>query len=325
MPTVKSGWKKTGWLSVYLPRRITSGFFMQKARIMKEVFRLAGLGSGRTSPNPMVGAVVVSRGRIVGRGHHEKAGLPHAEVAAIRNAGRMTVGATLYANLEPCCHFGKTPPCTEAIIRSGINKVIYSINDPNPKVNGKGRKHLEEASIEVQFGLLKTEATRLNEAYLKKIRTGFPQVSVLIEQTIDGKIPPKERAGTEFTYPGIEADAIATVHNSGIRIQTQLSRKRFTLPANGLSKGKIGAQAFMRKLARHGLNSVLLIGGVLGGSLIKYGLVDRIHVVIHPFISGEFSAITENLGVRKISDAIPVSGLALKRNSNSIILSGTVN
>ncbi|MFI5304146.1 MAG: bifunctional diaminohydroxyphosphoribosylaminopyrimidine deaminase/5-amino-6-(5-phosphoribosylamino)uracil reductase RibD [Nitrospiria bacterium] len=158
-------------------------------RIMKKVLQLARKGMGSVSPNPMVGAIITRNGKIVGRGYHQMAGLPHAEVNAIEQAGSKTQGGTLYLNLEPCCHSDKrTPPCTEAIIKSGIKKVIFSIRDPNPKVNGKGLFILRKSGIKVQEGVLKEEAEVLNEIFLRFIKTDFPFIALKVAATLDGKI-----------------------------------------------------------------------------------------------------------------------------------------
>lgn len=155
---------------------------------MRLALRLAKRGWGRTSPNPLVGAVVVRDGDVVGRGFHRAVGEPHAEVVALKEAGKEAQGATLYVNLEPCCHWGRTPPCTQAIIRARIAKVVASIRDPNPQVNGKGFQELSSQGVAVEVGLLAAEATRLNEVYLKYIRTKLPFVVLKLAQTLDGKI-----------------------------------------------------------------------------------------------------------------------------------------
>jgi len=155
---------------------------------MKRALELASLARGKTSPNPMVGAVIVKNGRIVGEGYHQKAGTPHAEVHAIAAAGEQTDGADLYVSLEPCCHYGKTPPCTEAIISAGIKKVVAAVTDPNPKVAGQGLRVLRKAGIETEVGVLEAEALRLNEIFIKYITTGMPFVSLKTAMTLDGKI-----------------------------------------------------------------------------------------------------------------------------------------
>lgn len=157
-------------------------FFMERA------LRLAKKGRGQTNPNPMVGAVIVKNNKVAGYGYHKRAGLDHAEVVAIKKAGPKAKGATLYVNLEPCDHFGRTPPCTEAIIKSGIKKVIAAMKDPNPINNGRGLKRLKEAGIGVISGILEQEAAQLNEVFVKYIKTGTPFVIVKVAQSLDGKI-----------------------------------------------------------------------------------------------------------------------------------------
>ncbi|MTI79818.1 MAG: bifunctional diaminohydroxyphosphoribosylaminopyrimidine deaminase/5-amino-6-(5-phosphoribosylamino)uracil reductase RibD [Firmicutes bacterium] len=155
---------------------------------MKEALQLAAKAEGYTSPNPMVGAVVVKDGRIVGCGYHQKAGTPHAEVHALKDAGVKAEGATIYVTLEPCCHYGRTPPCTEAIKNAGVNRVVVAITDPNPLVAGKGLNVLKEAGIEVTSGVLASEATKLNEVFIKYITTKMPFVVLKAAVSLDGKI-----------------------------------------------------------------------------------------------------------------------------------------
>ncbi|MEW6685978.1 MAG: bifunctional diaminohydroxyphosphoribosylaminopyrimidine deaminase/5-amino-6-(5-phosphoribosylamino)uracil reductase RibD [Candidatus Edwardsbacteria bacterium] len=155
---------------------------------MKLALKLAQKGRGKTSPNPMVGAVIVKNGRIVGQGFHQKAGEPHAEIIALQKAKGKTKGATLYVNLEPCCHQGRTPPCTSAIIKAKIKRLACAMIDPNPLVNGKGINTLRQAGIEVKIGILEKEARDLNEVYLKFIQKHLPFVTLKAGMTLDGKI-----------------------------------------------------------------------------------------------------------------------------------------
>lgn len=156
---------------------------------MKRAFSLAARARGFTSPNPMVGAVMVSKGKIISEGYHRKAGTPHAEVIALDNAGKIPEGATLYVSLEPCCHKDKrTPPCTEKIIASGIKHVVVAMKDPNPKVSGKGIAELRSAGVRVTSGVLEEKALLLNEFYVKHITTGMPFVILKTAMTLDGKI-----------------------------------------------------------------------------------------------------------------------------------------
>ncbi len=159
---------------------------------MRLVLRLAARGRGRTSPNPMVGAVVVKDDRIVGRGFHRGPGKAHAEVVALRRAGAEARGATLYLNLEPCCIQGRTPPCTEEIIRCGLSKVVCAHIDPNPRISGGGLARLRDQGITVVHGILEAQARELNEVYIKHITTGQPFVMLKIAQTLDGKIATRD-------------------------------------------------------------------------------------------------------------------------------------
>jgi len=155
---------------------------------MSLAIKLALKAKGRTSPNPMVGALVVKNGRIIGRGYHEKAGLPHAEVAALEEAGKSAKGATLYVTLEPCTHFGKTPPCVDKIIRSRIREVVVGMIDPNPLNNGKGIAILKQHKIKVNSGFLEDKLKKLNEVFIKYITKGMPFVTVKVAESLDGKI-----------------------------------------------------------------------------------------------------------------------------------------
>jgi len=155
---------------------------------MARALRLAARGQGRTSPNPMVGAVIVSGDTAVGKGYHKEIGGPHAEIWALREAGDQAAGATLYVTLEPCSHQGRTPPCTDAIIQAGIRKVVAAVGDPNPQVCGKGFEQLRRAGMRVEVGVLEEDARRLNAAYFKHVQTGLPFVSLKAAMSLDGKI-----------------------------------------------------------------------------------------------------------------------------------------
>lgn len=155
---------------------------------MKRALLLASKAKGMTSPNPMVGAVIVKNGIVVGEGYHERAGEAHAEIVAIKRAGELARGSTLYVNLEPCTHYGKTPPCVPAIIGSGINRVVIGIEDPNPLIRGEGIRRLRQAGIEVELGILEDKSKKLNEAFFKYIIKKEPFVILKIASTLDGKI-----------------------------------------------------------------------------------------------------------------------------------------
>ncbi len=155
---------------------------------MKRALVLALNGVGKTSPNPLVGAIIVKNGKIIGEGYHEYYGGHHAEVNAIKNATENVEGATLYVTLEPCSHYGKTPPCAELIVKEKLSKVVIAITDPNPKVAGKGIKILQENNIEVVTGVLESEAKKMNEIFFKYIKEKRPFCILKSAMTMDGKI-----------------------------------------------------------------------------------------------------------------------------------------
>lgn len=155
---------------------------------MRRALELAALGRGYTNPNPMVGAVIVKEGRIIGEGYHERYGGLHAERNALKNCTESPEGATVYVTLEPCCHHGKTPPCTDALIEAGIGKAVVGMLDVNPIVAGKGVKILEDHGIEVATGVLEEECRRLNRVFIKYITEKLPYVVMKYGMTADGKI-----------------------------------------------------------------------------------------------------------------------------------------
>lgn len=155
---------------------------------MKRALGLAARGMGWTSPNPMVGAVVVREGKIVGEGYHRRVGTAHAEVNALQEAGELARGADLYVTLEPCNHYGRTPPCTRAVLESGIARVFVGMNDPNPGVVGGGNQFLRSQGVEVVEGILEAECRRLNQAFIKHATTGRPYVVLKAASTLDGRL-----------------------------------------------------------------------------------------------------------------------------------------
>ncbi|MCK4648977.1 bifunctional diaminohydroxyphosphoribosylaminopyrimidine deaminase/5-amino-6-(5-phosphoribosylamino)uracil reductase RibD [bacterium] len=164
---------------------------MNDKKYMRVALKLAVRAKGRTSPNPLVGAVIVKDNRIIGKGYHRRAGEPHAEINALDMAGERARGATLYLNLEPCAHFGRTSPCTKKIISSRIKEVVVAMIDPNPLNCGRGVKELRKAGIEVKVRTLKKEAKKINEAYIKYITTKKPFVILKTAMSLDGKIATK--------------------------------------------------------------------------------------------------------------------------------------
>ncbi|MEB3174593.1 MAG: bifunctional diaminohydroxyphosphoribosylaminopyrimidine deaminase/5-amino-6-(5-phosphoribosylamino)uracil reductase RibD [Cyanobacteriota bacterium] len=155
---------------------------------MARCLDLARQGLGKTAPNPLVGSVIVKNGQIVGEGYHPQAGQPHAEIFALRQAGALAQGGTLYVNLEPCNHQGRTPPCTEAIIEAGIQRVAAGMIDPNPLVSGQGIQRLRQAGLEVTLGVMETECLRLNRAFIQRVTQRRPWGIYKYAMTLDGKI-----------------------------------------------------------------------------------------------------------------------------------------
>jgi diaminohydroxyphosphoribosylaminopyrimidine deaminase/5-amino-6-(5-phosphoribosylamino)uracil reductase len=166
---------------------------MDDEKFMQMALELASLGRGYTSPNPMVGAVVVKDQAVIGRGYHQFPGGPHAEVHAIAAAGAAAQDATLYVTLEPCNHTGRTPPCTAKILEAGIQRVVIAMKDPNPHVAGGGAEFLKSRGIDIRIGVCEGEARQLNEAFVKYIRTGRPFVTVKCAATLDGRIATRSR------------------------------------------------------------------------------------------------------------------------------------
>jgi diaminohydroxyphosphoribosylaminopyrimidine deaminase/5-amino-6-(5-phosphoribosylamino)uracil reductase len=180
------------FLYPFQTERFKTGIFnLEDEVFMEKALILARRGLGKTSPNPMVGALVVKEGKILGKGYHRRHGGAHAEVIALRNAKGDVKGASMYVTLEPCCHYGWTPPCVDALIGAGISQVVIGTPDPNPNVNGKGIQILRDHGIRVKVGVLEEQCRELNEAYFKYIQTGIPFVTLKFAQSLDGRIATK--------------------------------------------------------------------------------------------------------------------------------------
>jgi riboflavin biosynthesis protein RibD len=214
---------------------------------MKRAVELAARGAGQVSPNPMVGAVIVKDGKVVGEGYHRFDLLRHAESYAIEEAGNRGRGATLYCNLEPCCHQGRTPPCTDALIQAGVSRAVIAIADPDPRVNGRGIEQLRSAGVGIDLGACEKEARRLNESYLKFISTGRPFIHAVIvcdNHTAAGAhLPEPKSHGCEVVdewgpssdlqtvasmYDGLVLGGLATVN--AVFLQTFLAARRHRAP-----------------------------------------------------------------------------------------------
>ncbi len=200
---------------------LQDNFSAQDRLFMQEALNLAKQGLYTTTPNPRVGCVLVKNGEIVGRGFHFKAGEPHAEVMALRDAGEKAQGSSAYVTLEPCSHFGRTPPCAKGLIEAGIVKVISAMEDPNPQVAGKGLLMLQEAGIKTAVGLLREEAEALNRPFLTRMRTGLPFVQLKMAVSLDGRTAMESGESKWITHSqsrsdvqGLRAQACAILSTS---------------------------------------------------------------------------------------------------------------
>ena len=203
-------------------------------KYMELAIKLAEKGKGTTSPNPMVGCIIVKRGRIVGKGFHKKAGTEHAEVLAIQDAGKKAMNSTMYVTLEPCSHWGRTPPCTEKIVESGVREVIIGMKDPNSLVHGY--MELKARGLKTKIGILEEDAEKLNEPYVKWIKTKKPFVLIKVAMSADGRIATKtgdskyitsKEARTLVHQVRTEVDAVMVGVNTVIRDDPELTPRLY--------------------------------------------------------------------------------------------------
>lgn len=173
---------------------------------MASALQLARRGLNTTHPNPRVGCVIARDGQVVGTGWHEKAGEAHAEINALRDAGEKALGGTAYVTLEPCSHSGRTPPCTQALVRAKIARVVFAVEDPNPDVSGSGSQFLQKAGLEVQSGLMSVQAEALNQGFFKRMRTHLPWVRIKLAQSMDGHISLANGSSQWISSPESRAD-----------------------------------------------------------------------------------------------------------------------
>ena len=290
---------------------------MEKDRqYMKMALELAQKGMGFTAPNPMVGAVIVKRGKVIGQGYHRKYGELHAEREALASCTEQPEGASIYVTLEPCCHYGKQPPCVNAILESGIRRVIIGSSDPNPLVSGKGIRILKEHGIEVTENVLKEECDKLNEAFFYYIQNQKPYVVMKYAMTMDGKIA---------TYTG----ASRWVTGEAARMHVQKQRLKYTGIMAGVGtvladdlgckvldvpekNGHIDLNRLMELLGAAKIDSILLEGGgTLNWSALESGIVQKVQTYIAPKLFGGESAKTPIEG-KGFPD--PASAILLKNS-----------
>jgi len=306
-----------------MPKIINS----EDACYMKMCLQLASRGCGDVSPNPMVGAMLVKGGRVIGQGYHRKAGLAHAEIDAFKSCRRSCRGATLYVNLEPCSHFGRTPPCVDEVIKRGVKRVVIAMRDPNPLVRGRSIKKMKQAGIKVEIGAGAKGAGRLNEVFIKNMRSNMPFVAAKWAQSLDGKLvsckgrskwitgkPARRFAKSlrdkyDAVLVGVNTAIIDDPRLDGLRKipfkivldsqgrlprQSKLARKYADrlIVVKG-KRSRIDLKQMLKKLYQMGIMSVFVEGGAqtLGG-FFDAGLVDKVYCFIAPKILGSQAALS---------------------------------
>ncbi|OGI00862.1 MAG: riboflavin biosynthesis protein RibD [Candidatus Melainabacteria bacterium GWF2_37_15] len=326
---------------------------------MNRCIELARQGEGRVSPNPLVGAVVLDRnGNVVGEGYHEKYGEAHAEINALNKAGEKAIGGTLYVNLEPCCHYGKTPPCIDRVLKSGIKTLVLGMTDPNPKVAGKSIKMAKDAGIEIVENVLNAECLKLNEIFIKNIIEKKVFVSIKTASTIDGKIATSTGQSKWITSKNARAevhrlrnkyDAILTgsgtvlADNPSLTCRMEEGRNpvRIVIDSQGItsSDAKVynndGTRVIVWKnhdlehlfnsLYEEGIYSVLIEAGTgLNSVVLKKNLADKIYFFIAPKIMGDKNAMPlfQGFDVKNLAECLEFKFGDIKVFSPDVMMEG---
>jgi len=316
---------------------------------LERALELAERGRGTTAPNPVVGAVVVRDGAVVGEGWHERKGGPHAEVVALAQAAGQARGATLYVTLEPCAHHGATPPCADAVIEAGIARLVAAVGDPNPKTDGQGFERLREAGIEVEQpgGELEWKARVQNEGFRIWVALRRPFVTYKAAVTLDGRVA---AAGGDARWVSGEAsrrlvhelrarsDAVAVGMGTARRENPQLSARDVGAPSQPrrlafghgplpegseleLLSGPLEEE--LARLADDGVQSLLLEGGpTLAGGFLRAGLIDKLLLFVAPKLVGGDDAppLFSGPAVGRLSDAIPATRLACEQVGEDLLV-----
>jgi diaminohydroxyphosphoribosylaminopyrimidine deaminase / 5-amino-6-(5-phosphoribosylamino)uracil reductase len=310
----------------------------------ERALELAERGRGATHPNPVVGAVVVAGDEVVGEGWHERAGSPHAEVVALEAAGDRARGATLYVTLEPCAHYGRTPPCVDAIVAAGIARVVVGAPDPNPKTDGQGFARLRQARVDVELldGEPARRARRQNEAWRTWIAAGRPFVTYKAAVTLDGRVVvPESRwvTGEESRRRVHElraaSDAVAvgmgTVRADAPRLDARdveagSQPRRLAFGTGPLPEGSElelvsgPLDETLKRLAAEGVQSLLLEGGpTLASSFLREGLVDKLLLFVAPTLAGSGRRWVDELGA-----SLSLAGLEAERVGDDLLLTGYI-
>ena len=293
-------------------------------RYMEMAIELARRGAGKVNPNPMVGAVIVKDGRVIGRGYHQKYGSLHAERNALKNCVEDPSGAAMYVTLEPCCHYGKTPPCTQAIIEAGISRVVVGTADPNPKMSGRSLKTLRDHGMEVNCGVLKEQCDDLIKIFRKYITTGLPYVTMKYAMTLDetrnlysgimagvetvikddplltcritgGRDPIRiicdsrlrTPLGSRIVKTAVDVRTIIATCEDDIRKHLPFTQKGCRIIVTGSRDGMVDLRELMLRLGTQDIDSVLLEGGgSLNWSAMDQHIVDSVQAYIAPMIMG---------------------------------------
>lgn len=336
---------------------------LSKESIIDKCIKLAKKGTGKVSPNPLVGCILIKYGKIIGEGFHKEAGSPHAEVNAINTAiskGFSVKGADLYVTLEPCSHYGKTPPCTDLIIKSGIKNVYIGMQDPNPLVNGKGIRKMQKAGIKVIKDIKEKECIELNNVFLKNIKKKLPYVSLKIAQSIDGKIAlnnfsSKWITGTKarefvqqlrfkndavlvgsntvkkdnpkLTYRGKRKKVInrivLTSKTSKISEKNAILSDKYSLNTFLISSeiSKSGYRKILSELYKMGITSVLVEGGAFVFSkFLEYDLFDDIYILMAPKVIGKGISSFANFEITNLDKSKNLRFIYSKKIGDDILL-----
>jgi diaminohydroxyphosphoribosylaminopyrimidine deaminase/5-amino-6-(5-phosphoribosylamino)uracil reductase len=321
---------------------------------IERALELAERGRGTTRPNPVVGAVLVRDGEVVGEGWHERAGGPHAEAVALEAAGDRARGATLYVTLEPCSHHGRTPPCADAIVAAGVAKVVAAASDPNPEVAGAGLARLREAGIELEEAPpdLAARARRQNEVWRTWIAAGRPFVTYKAAMTLDGRLAAASgdarwvsgeesrrrvhelRAASDAVGVGMgtvqaENPALTARDVGAVAQPRRLAFGSGPLPEGSeleLVEGPLPEA--LARLAEEGVQSLLLEGGpTLAGAFLREGLIDKVVVFLAPLLVGGDDAppLFAGPGATTLAEAVGLDGLEVARSGDDVVLTGYVH
>ena len=303
----------------------------QKQEYMRRALALAQRGAGHVNPNPMVGCVIVKDGKIIGEGWHEHIGGLHAERNAFAHCTEDCTGADLYVTLEPCCHWGRTPPCTDAVIEHKIGRVFVGCLDPNPLVAGKGAQILRDAGIEVETGVCEDECRRVNEVFFHYITHKTPFVTLKYAMTLDGKIA--AHTGDSRARTPIDSRIVQTANKIPTYIAVvgrnertaELERHGVHILECKTKNERVDLADLMRQLGALGIDGLLLEGGsALAFSALEAGVVHRVQAYIAPKIIGGAGAKSPvgGLGFDKMVQALPLKDVTCTPMDEDFLIEG---